>query len=52
MDDWENFWETEEGQDTTFWTVSMEEWKRMKNSPIRVKPKMMKRIRNEEWKRS
>ena len=40
VDDWENYWETEEGQDTTFWTVSTEEWKRMKSSPIRVKPKM------------
>ena len=51
VDNWEDYWETEEGQDTTFWTVSMEEWNKMKSSPVKVKPMMMKRIRKEEWKK-
>ena len=51
---WEDFWETEEGRDTTFWEVSYEEWKIMEEEKrkIKVAPWKMKELRKEEWRNS
>ena len=55
VDEWEKFWETEEGQDPTFLTCSQGDWKKIQEEkvrkPIKVKPNMMKMLRREEWKK-
>ena len=44
-EDWENYWDTEEGRNSSFWT--REKDKRM----IRVKASIVKRMRKEGWMR-
>ena len=53
VDNWEHFWETEEGRDSTFWTLSKEEWEKKKSETQvrRVKPEKMKMLRRQEWER-
>ena len=54
VDEWEEFWETPEGQDPAFWTLSEEDFKQYQEDKLRkmmrrVKPKAMKRLRRREW---
>ena len=44
---WENFWETPEGNNTKVWEEDYEEPEKI----IKVKPKTMRMLRREEWVR-
>ena len=46
VDNWEKFWETEEGQDVSFWVGEEEKTHAQKT---RITPSLMKKIRSEEW---
>ena len=52
IENWENFWDTEEGRDPTFWEVSDEVWKTMieEKKTKKVAPWKMKQLRWEEWR--
>ena len=43
VDNWENFWETEEGQNTDFWTEEE------RKTGTKVKASELKKIRRKEW---
>ena len=45
IDNWEDFWETEEGQDTTFWT------RRDEDRVVKIRASEMKRYRRQEWEK-
>ena len=47
VEKWEEFWETPEGQDTSFWTLSEEEW--LQKNPKKIGPKKMRQLRRVEW---
>ena len=51
VENWEHFWETEEGQDTRFWTLTKEKWEKekSKNKILKTNPKLMRKLRKLEW---
>ena len=51
VENWEHFWETEEGQDTRFWTLTKEKWEKekSKNEILKTTPKLMRKLRKLEW---
>ena len=51
VENWEHFWETEEGQDTRFWTLTKEKWgkEKSKNKVLKTNPKLMRKLRKLEW---